>query len=446
MSLTQDIFKMKKIFLSIAAIGTLMSSCEQFSDGLNTDPNNFTDAPAELVIGQAQLETVKLFESQASRYAGLFTDQFSGCERQYTPYETYTVAAGDFDDTWDDLYADGIAQAQFVQEKALEEGTPILEGVGQIFEAMLFGEAAALFGDVPFTEVGDPIMFPNPNYDDQAVVLAGVQSSLSEAIANVGNAKVATSFGGNVFVGNDATWAQIAHSLKARYFLITKDYSGAYTESLLGINVPSGDLLARHGPNTGEKNLYYQFTVEQRDGYLGICNDPYLLKLLDGRTPRKLTTPGDAKRLLVYFDTANAGINTGEGGYFAIDASFPIINFVETKLIQAEAAARTGQDATTPFNAVRSYLASTYDGAFPPSAATGDQLLAQILEEKYISLPGSLQVFHDARRTKNLIGIPIKGSKNTNIPQRFLYPQVEINSNANFPGIVELFTPTKVNN
>lgn len=446
MSLTQDIFKMKKIFLSIAAIGTLFTSCEKFSDGLNTDPNNFTDAPAELVIGQAQLEAVKLSESQASRYAGLFTDQFSGCERQFTPYETYTMAAGDFDDTWDDLYALGIAQAQFVQEKALEDGSPILEGVGQIFEGMLFGEAAALFGDVPFTEAGDPILFPNPNYDDQATVLAGVQAILSEAIANVGNAKVATSFGGNVFVGNAATWGQVAHSFKARYFLIAQDYPSAYKEALLGISAPSGDLLARHGFNTGEKNLYYQFTAEERDGYLGICNDPYLLRLLNGSTPRKLTTPGDTIRLNVYYDVENAGINNGDGGYFAIDASFPIVNFVETKLIQAEAAARSGQDANTPFNAVRTHLATVYDGAFPASSSTGDQLLIEILEEKYISLPGSLQVFHDARRTKNLIGIPIKGSKNTNIPQRFLYPQVEINANANFPGIIELFVPTNVNN
>ncbi len=437
---------MKKLSLFIMALGITMTSCEEFSDGLNTDPNNFTDAPAELVIGQAQLEAVKLSESQASRYAGLFTDQFSGCDRQYVPYEGYTVAAGDFDDTWDDIYADGIAQAQFVEEKAMEDGTPVLQGVGQIFEGMLFGEAAALFGAIPFTEAGDPIMFPNPNYDAQSDVLAGVQVILSEAITNVGSATVSAAFGGNVFVGNSATWGQVAHSLKARYYLIAKDYQNAYNESLLGIGAPTGDLLARHGPNTGEKNLYYQFVVEQRGGYLALCNDPYLLRLLDGSTPRLLTTPGDANRLPVYFNLDEGEINTNEGGYFAIDASFPIVNYVETRLIEAEAAARTGNDGNTPFNEVREYLASTYGGDFPASTSTGDQLISEILEEKYISLPGSLQVFNDTRRTNNLIGVPIKGNNNTSIPQRFLYPQLEINANSNFPGLVELFTKTEVNN
>lgn len=438
---------MKNIF-KIFTIGLLIStvSCEDYSEDLNTDPNNFTDAPGSLVIGQAELEVIKLSESQASRYAGLFTDQFSGCDRQYIPYETYAVTTGDFDDTWDDLYAAGVAQSQYVQDKAAIDGDNVLLGVAQIMEALLFGEAAALFGDVPFSEAGDPLLFPNPQYDKQSDVLAGVQEILNNALTNVGNTKVSNAFGGTIFVQNDATWSQIAHSLKARYFLISKNYTGAYTESRLGITSASGDLLARHGVNTGEKNLYFQFTQEQRGGYLGLCNSPYLLRLLDGTTPRLLATPGDSNRLDVYFDTANSEVNTNDGGYFAIDASFPIISFVETKLIEAEAAARTNQDGNTPFNTVRNYLASEYGGTFPPSTAIGDVLINQILEEKYISLIGSLQVFHDTRRTNNALNIPIKGSTNSSVPQRFLYPQIEINANTSFPGLVEIFTKTEVNN
>ena len=70
----------------------------------------------------------------------------------------------------------------------------------------------------------------------------------------------------------------------------------------------------------------------------------------------------------------------------------------------------------------------------------------EILEEKYISLIGSLQVFHDTRRTDNILNVPIKSSTATAIPQRFLYPQSEIGSNINFPGVVDLFTKTPVNN
>ena len=35
-------------------------------------------------------------------------------------------------------------------------------------------------------------------------------------------------------------------------------------------------------------------------------------------------------------------LNTNANGYFAVDASFPIVSFIETKLIEAEAAQRVG--------------------------------------------------------------------------------------------------------
>ena len=156
-----------------------------------------------------------------------------------------------------------------------------------------------------------------------------------------------------------------------------------------------------------------------------------------------MNTPGDAARALVYFNEND--INTNDDGFFAVDASFPIVSYYETKLIEAEAAYRTSQDALTPFNEVRQALALEYQADFPDSTSSGDDLLLEILEEKYMTLIGSLQVFHDARRTNNAIGIPVKSNTATTIPQRFLYPQLEINANSSFPGIIDLFTPTAVN-
>lgn len=424
------------------AIAASITSCSEFTDGINNDPNNFTGAPAELLTGQASLEIMKLSESQASRLSGIFTDQFTGSDRQYISLDNYQTTAADFDDEWDDLYADGLGQAKLAEEKAAQDGNTILVGVAQIQQAILIGEAAALWGDVPYTEALDYVNFPNPNYDSQQSVLDAAQALLSSGINNVGGATVSDAYGTPFFVGNSATWAKVAHSLKARYYLVAKDYPNAYLEAQQGISSSNEDLLASHTAATGAKNLYYQFLVEQRGGYLTADNS-HLRKLVQGETPRLLATPGDAERATVYFDGTN--LNAGADGYFAIDASFPIVSFVETKLIEAEAAYRTGNDATTPFNDVRSELATVYGGLFPATTSTGNDLLLEILEEKYISLIGSLQVFHDIRRTGNAIGVPIKGTGATKIPQRFLYPQIEINSNTNFPGLVDLFTETTVN-
>lgn len=441
---------MKKIkkYVLLFTVGLALMACSNYTDGINESPNNFTSAPGRLILGQAQLEAVKLSSSGASRYAGMFTDQFTGSDRQYINANIYSMTTGDFDDDWDDLYVAGAAQARLASEAGDEAGDKLLFGVAKIMEALAMGEAAALWGDVPYTKAFNYTEYPNPEYDTQASVLAAVQGLLDEAIASVGTSKVASVYGTPIFVGNSATWIEIAYSLKARYYLIAKDYANALSAAKQGISAANRDLLSSHTEADGSENMYWQFIVEQRSGYLTV-NGSNLLKLMDGTRARLLETPGDAQRSAVYFEINNTlgGIvpKVSEGGYFAQTAPFPIVSFVETKLIEAEAAARTGGDGLTPFNAVRSHLEAVYGGSFPASTASGDALINQILEEKYISLPGSLQVFHDARRTKNVLGIPVKGSGNPSIPQRFLYPQLEINSNASFPGVVDLFEPTPIN-
>ena len=140
-------------------------------------------------------------------------------------------------------------------------------------------------------------------------------------------------------------------------------------------------------------------------------------------------------------------LNVETDGVFGQTSSFPLISWIEVKLIEAEALQRTGDDtaAQTAFNEVRSKLARTFNADFPSTNSTGQDLLKEILEEKFISLIGQLQPYHDIRRTGNLLEIPPKtGSQ---IPQRFLYPQDEIDNNPNTPDPVPgLFEATSVNN
>lgn len=421
----------------------IITSCSNFTDGINEDPNNFTTAPGDLLIGQTNLAIVKMASSQNARVAGMWTDQFCGCDRQYiTLGNNYLTTSGDYDDDWNDIYANGLAQAILAEQTGAESGDALLEGVSQILQGMMIGEVAALWGDAPWTEALDLVNFPDPNYDSQTSLFESAQSLLSAGITNVGSASVAAAYGAPVYESNSALWAEIGHSLKARYYLVAKNYPSALTEAQLGISSRSGDLMSAHADATGAKNLFYQFVREQREGYLTADNS-HLYNIINGTTARVLNTPGDANRN--YFDGTE--LNTQTDGYFAVDAGFPIVSFYETKLIEAEAAHRTGGDALTPFNEVRTELATQYGGSFPHSTSSGATLLEEILEEKYVTLIGSTQVFHDVRRTNNLIGVPIKNTTqgNTTIPQRFLYPQTEVDSNSNFPGFVDLFEPTSVN-
>ncbi|MGC6284151.1 MAG: SusD/RagB family nutrient-binding outer membrane lipoprotein [Polaribacter sp.] len=436
----------KLVFIFLISVSLINVSCEGYTEGLNKDPNNFNSAPAELIVGQAQLGWMQLATSNSARYAGIFMNHFTGEDRQYVTVNGYSTTAADYDDSWEDAYVRGIAQAKFTQELALAAGNAKLAAIAKISEAATFGEMAALFGDIPFTEAADPDNFPTPAYDGQAAVLAGVQAMLDDAIANLGN-DPASLYAGNR-MSSAATWKEIAYSLKARYYLIAKDYGNALTNARKGIDTPAKSLVTLHTTSTDTENLYYQFTVDERDGYLGATGS-HLVNLLTGVTPRLIATPGDANRYNSYFaaNGANVILNVSNSGYFAETASMNLISYEEVKLIEAEAANRTGDAGdVAAFNEIRAHLATTYGGSFPATASASGSaaLLNEILEEKYITLVGELQPFHDVRRTNNALNIPPKtGSV---IPQRFIYPQVEIDTNPNVPSpLPTLFDKTPIN-
>lgn len=436
---------MKKINLLLISLVFVAISCKQYTEDLNTDPNNFQDAAGELIIGKAQLGWMQLAESNGARYAGIFMNQFTGQDRQYLTANTYSVAAANFDDTWDDAYVDGIAQAILTKKKAQKSGNKVLEGVAQIIQGAIAGEIAALFGDVPYEQVNNVDVYFSPKFDAQKDVLNNVQKLLDSAIANVGTTPVTDNFNGGR-LSSSSTWAEIAHSLKARYYLIAKDYPNALIQAKEGISSPDGTLETVHTSTSGQRNLYYQFMVVQRDGYLG-ARDSYLFNIVNPSNTdvnRLIATPGESERFKYYFRGTSP--NTRNGGIFARDNNFPLISYEEVKLIEAEAAHRTSDDggARDAFNAVRSYLSTKYDASFPATSSSGETLLKEIIEEKYISLMGQLQPFHDIRRTNNILGVPAKVGNV--IPQRFLYPQVVIDNNSNAPSTLPgLFDKTPVN-
>ena len=85
----------------------------------------------------------------------------------------------------------------------------------------------------------------------------------------------------------------------------------------------------------------------------------------------------------------------------------------------------------------------------PASSLTPDQaLLREILEERYVSFFGQIEGFNDMRRTQNetLVRVPVLPNTGTQLPQRFLYPQSEIDRNTSTPSpIPGMFVRTPVN-
>jgi len=431
---------MKKINFIYILLGFLtLSSCEDAvtGTGLQDDPNTFSEAPAANILGNSELQLILMHGSDMARYSGILTNQITGVAAQWSNYNNYDMTQGDFDAIWDGNFHDGIAQAQIAKQTAIETGDSNLLAATEILEAFFFGELAAFFGDIPFTEVNNIEIF-NPAFDSQEAVITGAIALLDSAISrNAGNNYFNDGIGG---ISTSATMNQIANSLKARFYLILEDYPNALAAAQSGIQSTSDDLIADSFTETSfSQNLFHQFGVLERAGNIGAADSYLHTMLTDGS--RNLTTPGDTERSLFYY--ADNDFNYDDG-IFAITANATLLSWYETKLIEAEASERiTSGSGLAIFNEVRTALATEYSGTFPASVATGDNLLLDILEEKYITMFPNPAVFHDLQRTDNFIGVPAKSG--TSFPQRFLYPQSESLSNSNAPTTIpSLFTKTPV--
>ncbi len=427
--------------------------CDSLTEGYDQDPNQPTDAPADLVLNSAQVASILFQDGNHARMAGMFSGHLTGSDRQYSRMNTYSVVAGDFDNMWITAYADVIGDLTVAKRKARAANNRLVVGIAKVVEAHTFGTLTALHGNVPFGQAAAGESNLNPAFDDQMTIYQGVVDSLDAAIADLEAGGISPG-GLDVFYnGNADAWIEAAHTLKARYLMHMGQYEAALTAAQSGISDPSNNMVAPHGnSNYVDANPFYLFHDIERTGYL-TANDSYAARLLDASTDayRGNAKTDESARFGHYFVTTDAGydLNTAEGGYFGQATDYTLVSHVENELIKAEATLQSGgsaADALAALNTARAANSAAFDGGYeayelsdfadggianPDGMSQENALLTEILEEKYLSLMAHIETFNDLRRTDNFLGVPPKTGDQ--LPQRFLIAQVEVNANANAP-------------
>lgn len=460
-----DIMTIKNIFSLLLVFALLaFSACSDFVDSYQEDPNNAADAPIEAVLNAAFVGTIIAHEGEDARLACMWSRQFTGSDRQYAALEVYTVNAENFD--WDKYYL--VAEnSKIVIEKSAETNDKLASGIARTLQAHSYGMMASMWGDIPYTQANKFLEFPDPVYDPQPQVYADVQTLLDQAIADLSGNPSSASASLDFYFGGDATkWSQAASTLKARFALHTGDYTTAISSATKGVKSTADEWIIPHtgGSYNQDQNIYYSFGQSDREGYM-TANVAYLPAILD---PANALYRGNAKtdeaaRFAFAFTGEEGAYDLNYSGMWAATASFPLISAIETELILAEAEWRGNSDpdaALEHLNNARAILAAQFpDGTYEayeladfdnggiasrPGLSRNDALLYEILEEKYVSLMGQMEVFNDVRRTDNFLEIP--ATSGNQLPQRFLYPQEEIDANINAPDpIPGLFEETPIN-
>lgn len=445
----------------------LFNSCSNaFDDNdIQNNPNAVTVVDIKTLMSGTMLGVAFLHEDTDVRIASMWAGELRGLDRAHLGFSQYIVSSQTF--SWNNLYSVG-NQARLIQIKADVLGDKWTKGVGQVLEALVIAKATALYGNVPYSQAFDRENFPTPIFDKQIDVYAALQITLDQAIINLSEPS-GLAFGANdfIFQGNVAKWKTLANTLKARLYLHTKNYPQAIASANLGIQTATSDGLIPHGTSQGQNtNQNYDFFRVSRAGDTGF-EGSYLKTLMLSRINSTNTKTNETALYNHYIKVGITAPNSQDpnttDGAFTADASHPIITFYENQLIIAESEARIGNlnNALIALNNVRAILATGYINgktfsiinrqydayslndfnspglANPVNMPDNQQaLLYEIISQRFIILLMQYEAFNDYRRLATalpVVQLPISLTVGTVKPQRFVYPQQEINTNPNVP-------------
>ena len=462
-----------KIYFKYLIVLIIFGCDSLIPEDLNINPNSPSEAPEDLVLTGSMVGTILFHEGATSRRAGIWSGYFRGTDRQHEGFDNYLVEASDFTAIWNDVFINSLRNAIIVEEKALSsDRSGVMTGISKVIQAHGLGVAASLYGDIPFDQAGR-IEYIYPEFESQDVVYEKVQDLLTQAILELSLDVNKPSNGSDIFFNGDSyKWIKVANSLKARFYMHTKNYDQAYNYASLGIGSPAENMMAIHGDVQGNSNLFYQFFTGSRGTELTSENSKIVEIISSGHSSYRGNSKTNEKaRFDFYF--SGSGRPNYTSGYFSRSNTFPLVSYSENTLTLAESGLRsknfyTGLSHLNEFRGYMSgggYLNNGYDTLemnYNPYIQTDfesggmenidniskeDALLREILEERYVTFYGQIEGFNDVRRTrKETYGIKITPNTGVSLPERFLYPQSEIDANPNTPSpIPGFFEPTKIN-
>ena len=468
-----------KILLSfVFLIATI--SCDDYLD-VNENRNQLVEVPTgTLLLKGTLLANAQVQQGHLSRTSMYYTGGLIGLQLVQQTLYNYDYTPGDSNGTWSQVY-NGI----LVQNKEIRRLSPnldLLNGIIDVNEALAVGTATSLFGDIPYSAAvpdGASLNSPDPTFDAQADVYASLQTLLDGAINKI---TIATTSVGSEDIYNNGSktkWVQAANTLKARYYLQTKQYAQALNYVGSGIS-SAANTLAYHpiGEVDGNSNILSNFVTSSRAGDM-TGNGAFYRDLIDpanGNSRNNAKTDEMARRKYSYIK----GNGEQADGIDDPATAMKLVSYEENLLIWAECLLRGGntQDAIDKLNQLRAFLNSgsafnlisgtdtfmyaAYDltdfqtGGMEnmDNIATDRAVLREIIEERYVTGFTTFMPFNDARRLKKsdsdvIVPFPFqdRGQPVPSVnPQRLLYPQDEINANSNIPSpIPDIFTPTPIN-
>lgn len=479
---------MKNIFIILAAVLLLGSSCEEFLSVNEVNPNSASKVPAKLILPNA-LNSVARIMNNPRRFEfvylwhGLWS--ISAGYSQPQDLVQYRIRNTSYQQGFLDFYIAGQNISEI--EKASQDPKDCYYlATSKILKAYIFQNLVDCWGDVPYSEAFRATEIFKPKYDAQQAIYEDLVVQLDAAMDLIENApNGATQIGATsdiMYAGDMNKWLKFANTLKLRILINQSGMDGrdSYISSNIANTASIGYIGAGDGAmvnpgylvSDGKMNIFYETFYNaagssQSDGvtyyFSGADAVDYLLTTNDGRIgkffqpytgtsyagnvfgtdPDDLRSASTTSRLGYASDPEDAGTMIGTPS-----RSCALLTDFESLFLQSEAVARdlmSGNAQALYESAVtQSYIhmglasgdAANYFGQELETVNYGlaTDKLDLILTQKWAALNGisPVVIWTDYRRS----GIPtfIRWSSDVNAenptpPIRLLYPQRELTTN-----------------
>jgi len=320
-------------------------SCNDFLD-INSDPNNPTTAQLNTILPYVE---VTMFGSMGMGTAGI--------SELLAVYDHQTVQRGDQDDykvqanefslasCWDEMYTVALPDINQIIKQGTEEGRPAYAGIAKILKAQIFSLMVDIWGDIPYSESGDPVKYKFPHFDDDAAIYADLFHLIESGISDLHAGGAPPGTDDVIYGGNLDKWNAYANSLMLNMYnkvRLTSLYDAAKVSALLSsplITSPAGDFELRYNTSLTPENRNPGFIREyaqnnpqyyispyfylmlkgeqacQNSLLVGVVDPrlPYYFynQLTDGETPQNPTAYLDGNFLSIWFGSVDRDPNEG---------------------------------------------------------------------------------------------------------------------------------------
>lgn len=199
------------IYLSLFIAITF--SCDNTDLDLQENPNfpSVTSGDLDAIYNNIQIEFEQI-HSDLEDQTGEITRMYNAQSDNYGAATLPVV----FDNLWVSVYADFLQDIVALEEVAVPAGLNIHVGTAKILEAFVLMEMVDVFGDIPYTEIGQGLDELSPQLDAGSDVYDAADALLDEGIALLSDpGDIAPSFD-NFYGGDPVKWITLANTIKLR--------------------------------------------------------------------------------------------------------------------------------------------------------------------------------------------------------------------------------------